>query len=129
MFAGTVDDSFFIDLGAAFDTLNFRAIPGPGSTGVPLVLSDAQDATDDANFLADDVSGYNVNCIAIEVPIRRLTATGSAPTAQDPLRQIGLWGTTSRRAFELRTRRDAGPSTPGASCRCSGWRTRCSTSC
>src|SRR5262245_51965652 len=50
VFAGTVDDSFFIDLGAAFDTLNFRAIPGPGSTGVPLVLSDAQDAIDDQNF-------------------------------------------------------------------------------
>jgi hypothetical protein len=108
VFAGTVDDAFFIDLGAAFDTLNFRVVPGPGSTGVPLVLSDAQDATDDANFLADDVSGYNVNCIAIEVPIRRLTATGSRPSPSDPLRQIGLWGTTSRRAFTIRP--DAAPS-------------------
>jgi hypothetical protein len=102
VFAGTVDDAFFIDLGAAFDTLNFRVIPGPGSTGVPLVLSDAQDASDDANFLADDVSGYNVNCIAIEVPIRKLTAHGNLPTPQDPLRQVGFWGTTSRRAFNIR---------------------------
>jgi hypothetical protein len=104
VFAGTVDDAFFIDLGAAFDTLNFRAIPGPGSTGVPLVLSDAQDATDDANFLADDVSGYNVNCIAIQAPIGLLTKSGAAPaTPSDPLAQVGFWGTTSRRALSVRT--------------------------
>jgi hypothetical protein len=103
VFAGTVDDSFFIDLGAAFDTLNFRVIPGPGSTGVPLVLSDAQDQDDAANFLADDVSGYNVNCIAIQVPFKEVTAKGKAPMASNPLRQVGFWGTTSRAALELRT--------------------------
>src|SRR5262245_57522122 len=39
VFAGTTDDGFWIDLGAAFDSLNFRAtgFPAPG------VLSDAQD--------------------------------------------------------------------------------------
>jgi hypothetical protein len=102
VFAGTVDDSFFIDLGAAFDTLNFRAIPGPGSTGVPLVLSDAQDASDHANFLADDVSGYNVNCIAVQVPVARVLARGHQPAGNDSLRQIGLWGTTSRAALTVR---------------------------
>lgn len=102
VFAGTVDDSFFIDLGAAFDTLNFRVIPGPGSTGIPLVLSDAQDAADDANFLADDVSGYNVNCIAIQVPTGYVTASGEHPSPGDPLRQVGFWGTTSRRAITIR---------------------------
>jgi hypothetical protein len=102
VFAGTVDDSFFIDLGAAFDTLNVRVIPGPGSTGIPLVLSDAQDATDDANFLADDVSGYNVNCIAIQIPTWYVARSGEHPSADDPLRQIGFWGTTSRRSFSIR---------------------------
>lgn len=102
VFAGTVDDAFFIDLGAAFDTLNFRVIPGPGSTGVPLVLSDAQDATDDANFLADDVSGYNVNCIAIQAPLGLLTKSGKPPASNDPLAQVGFWGTTSRRALSVR---------------------------
>ena len=29
VFAGTTDDAFYIDLGAAFDSLNFRVIPGP----------------------------------------------------------------------------------------------------
>ena len=28
VFAGTTDDAFYIDLGAAFDRLNFRVIPG-----------------------------------------------------------------------------------------------------
>src|SRR5262245_51118080 len=102
VFAGTVDDSFFIDLGAAFDTLNFCVVPGPGSTGIPLVLSDAQDATRDQNFLADDVSGYNVNCIAVHVPFAKVLAKGGAATGDNPLRQVGLWGTTSRAPITLR---------------------------
>jgi hypothetical protein len=102
VFAGTVDDVFNIDLGAAFDTLNFRAIPGPGSTGIPLVLSDAQDASDDVNFVADDVAGFNVNCIAVQVPLRHILAKGHNPTGNDALRQIGLWGTTSRAARTIR---------------------------
>ena len=60
-------------LGAAFDSLNFRKIPGPGSTGVAGVLSDQQDRAN-ANFVADEVSGYNVNTIALQVPIALLTA-------------------------------------------------------
>ncbi len=103
VFAGTVDDAFYIDLGAAFDTLNFRAAPGPGATGIPLVLSDAQDAADDVNFVADAVSGFNVNCIAIQLPMETLTAEGQRPGPEDPFRQIGLWGTTSRRAITLRS--------------------------
>ena len=43
VFAGTVDDPFWIDLGAAFDSLNFR--PSAFTTGVPGVLSDAQAPT------------------------------------------------------------------------------------
>src|SRR6266542_5391296 len=46
VFAGTVDDPFFIDLGAAFDTGNFRLLEGgpPNGTGVPGVLSAGEDA-------------------------------------------------------------------------------------
>jgi hypothetical protein len=96
VFAGTVDDAFYIDLGAAFDTLNFRVIPGPGSTGIPLVLSDAQDQNDDVNFVSDDVSGFNVNCVAVQVPFRHVLAKNAQATANDPLRQVGLYGSTSR---------------------------------
>jgi hypothetical protein len=102
VFAGTVDDAFFIDLGAAFDTLNFRVIPGPGSTGVPLVLSDAQDQNDGVNFVSDDVSGYNVNCIALQIPFELILAKGAKATGSNALRQIGFWGTTSRARETIR---------------------------
>lgn len=102
VFAGTTDDAFYIDLGAAFDSLNFRVIPGATSTGVSAVLSEAQDAADDARLVPDDVSGYNVNTIAIQVPIRLLTRDGSLPDAGDTEATIGTWGTTSRRKEELR---------------------------
>ena len=36
------------------------------------VLTAAQDADDGTNFAADDVSGFNVNTIALEVPIALL---------------------------------------------------------
>src|SRR5262249_41410973 len=61
VFAGTVDDPFWIDLGAAFDTLNLRSAVNGG------VLTPAQDAAL-ANVASDTVSGYSVNAIAIEVP-------------------------------------------------------------
>ncbi len=90
VFAGTVDDPFFIDLGAAFDSLNLRVGAGGG------VLSPAQDANDKVNTAPDFVSGYNVNTIAIEVPIAMLTSTGTQVTANSPAATIGIWGTTSR---------------------------------
>ena len=58
-FAGTVDDSFFIDLGAAFDTLNFRVIPGPGSTG-PIQIArgiEVSDETLSVDVIAEVVAG------------------------------------------------------------------------
>ncbi len=94
VFAGTVDDPFYIDLGAAFDSLNFRTnnffTASAGAAGLAMpVLSSSQDANDSVNFQGVDmVSGYNVNCIAIQVPISMLTQTGK------PV--IGTWATTSR---------------------------------
>ncbi|QRN92776.1 DUF4331 domain-containing protein [Archangium violaceum] len=98
VFAGTVEDPFWIDLGAAFDSLNFRAT---GFT-VPGVLSDAQDADDTRNFATDAVSGYNVNAIAIEVPVSLLTSDGKKHAASDPKATIGAWGTTSRQRVFVR---------------------------
>ncbi len=90
VFAGTVDDPFYIDLGAAFDSLNFRLGAGGG------VLSAAQDADDHTNTAPDAVSGFNVNTIAIEVPISMLTRTGTQVAATNPAATIGVFGTTSR---------------------------------
>lgn len=89
VFAGTVDDPFWIDLGAAFDSLNFRPEVGGG------VLTMAQDAAD-GNATADDVAGYNVNAIALEVPITLLTSDGAAHGANEAAAVIGAWATTSR---------------------------------
>lgn len=97
VWAGTADDPFFIDLGAAFDTLNFRRTAGGG------VLTDAQDANDLANGAPDSVSGFNVNTIAIEVPIAMLTKTGAQVAATDPGATIGTWGTTSRAKTTVRS--------------------------
>ena len=96
VFAGTADDPFYIDLGAAFDTLNFRTAAGGG------VLSAAADADDKTNLASDTVSGYNVNTIAIEVPIAMLTKNGNTPAKTDVTAAIGLWGATYRPRVTLR---------------------------
>src|SRR6202162_49956 len=56
VFSGTVDDPFFIDLGATFDTVNLRLLEGgaPGGTGVPGVLSASEDSAN-TNFAPDTV--------------------------------------------------------------------------
>ena len=96
VFAGTVDDPFYIDLGAAFDSLNFRVAAGGG------VLSPAADADDHTNLASDTVSGFNVNTIAIEVPIAMLTSTGTQVAANNPAATIGAWGATYRPQITVR---------------------------
>jgi hypothetical protein len=97
VFAGTTDDAFWIDLGGAFDTANFRTL----GSGVPGVLTAAEDAAA-VNLAADTVSGYAVNSIAIEVPINLLTRTGRFESADSPDAAIGIWGTTSRPRVTVR---------------------------
>jgi len=104
VFAGTVDDPFYIDLGATFDSLNFR---NGGIGGSPGVLSAAQDANDTTNFASDSVSGFNVNSIAIEVPIAMLVKPGTVltagrPSATDSFSTIGTYGQTSRARVTVR---------------------------
>lgn len=94
VFAGTVDDPFYIDLGAAFDTFNFRT--SAFGTGVPGVLTDAQDGDDTRNFAPDAVAGFNVNTIAVEIPITLLTSDGALHAANNPKALLGTYGTTSR---------------------------------
>lgn len=97
VFAGTVDDPFWIDLGAAFDTANFRTL----GSGVPAVLTDEED-TASQNFASDTVSGYAVNAIAIEVPIQMLTRSGQLEPATSSAATIGAWATTSRQRVNVR---------------------------
>jgi hypothetical protein len=104
VFAGQRAETFYIDLGAVFDTLNLRRNP-------PL-LSVAEDANDAANpFGVNRFSGANISTIAIEVPTARLTRDGQpATTTASPV--LGMYANTSRP--KVRLLRDTGaPSTSG----------------
>jgi hypothetical protein len=100
VWAGTADDPFFIDLGAAFDSLNFRKGIGP-------VLSASIDGDDTHNYAPDAVGGYNVNSIVLEVPITMLTVDGKVYPATDKQAVIGTWGSTAR--HEITVRRSPNP--------------------
>lgn len=86
VFAGQRDETFYIDLGATFDTLNLRRSPP--------VLSPAEDANDGVSpFGVDSFSGFNISTIAIEVP--RSSITGNANAV------IGMYASTSRQKFKV----------------------------
>jgi len=91
VFAGTVADPFFIDLGGFFDSLNMRK-----SATAP-VLSAAIDGDDKNNYAPNALAGFNVNTIAIEVPITMLTSDGATHAVGEAAAVIGTYGTTSRR--------------------------------
>ncbi|MBC7840571.1 MAG: DUF4331 domain-containing protein [Nitrospiraceae bacterium] len=82
VFAGQRDETFYIDLGGTFDTLNLHVSP---------ILSPADDA-DDALLLGaarDTFSGFNVNTIALEIPINDLMGPNGN-------KLIGAYASTSR---------------------------------
>ncbi|MEO8565095.1 MAG: DUF4331 domain-containing protein [Betaproteobacteria bacterium] len=90
VFAGQRDETFYIDLGAVFDTLNLRRTP-------PL-LSAAEDANDFVNpFGNDTLSGFNISTIAIELPISTVTSNSGAV--------IGAYASTARQ--KVRVQRSA----------------------
>jgi hypothetical protein len=97
VFAGQRAETFYIDLGAVFDTLNLRrflpALTGPG-----------EDADNVNPFGVNRFSGANVSTIAIEVPITRITSDRKqAAAASNPV--IGIYAETDRHA--LRDRDDS----------------------
>ena len=95
VFAGTVDDPFYIDLGAAFDSLNFRM-------GVGGILNPTEDADDTHNYAPDAVAGFNVNSIVLEVPITMLTVDGKLHGAGEKQAVIGTYGETDRQRITIR---------------------------
>lgn len=94
VFAGTIADPFFIDLGGVFDSLNLRASVAP-------VLSAAVDGDDHTNYAPNALAGFNVNTIALEVPINMLTSDGEVHGAGDSLGVIGTYATTSRQKMTV----------------------------
>jgi len=76
VFVGPRDDPFYVDLGAIFDLLQIRRVPGNKGKGV------------------DDVAGFNVLTIALQVPMTRLTKDGAAPNADNGV--IGIYDSAER---------------------------------
>ena len=84
VFAGQRDDPFFVDLGSTFDLLSIR--PGaPGNKGGG----------------RDDLAGFNVLSIAIQVPIVQLTNDAKTPTADGQFAVIGAWTTAYRQTTKV----------------------------
>jgi hypothetical protein len=78
VFVGPRDDPFYVDLGAIFDLLTIRRVPGNKGKGV------------------DDVAGFNVMTIALQIPKTRLTRDGLAPNEGNSV--IGIYDSVERPA-------------------------------
>lgn len=84
VFAGQSDDPFFVDLGGLFDLLTIRKLPGNAGGGV------------------DSLKGYNVQSIAIQVPITELSKDGKLPTiVTSENAVVGVWTTSSRQSMNV----------------------------
>ena len=81
VFVGPRDDPFYVDLGAIFDLLQIRRLPGNKGKGV------------------DDVAGFNVLTIALQIPMTRLTKDGAVPNADNGV--IGIYDSAER--FSMRS--------------------------
>jgi len=93
VFAGPRDDSFFIDF-SVFDLLTLRPIQQLSL--IPPMASSAPGV--------DGLRGYNVQSIAIQVPISSVTADGSTPTGPTSGNAIiGVWATASRSRLTIRS--------------------------
>ena len=84
VFAGPVDDPFFVDLGTAFDAINFRNGTGNAGGG------------------KDDLAGYNVHTIALQLPESDVTRDGKAVAdASGANAVVGVWSSTERESLKV----------------------------
>jgi hypothetical protein len=84
VFVGQRDDPFFVDLGATFDSVHLRK--GTGNVGGG----------------KDDLAGYNVHSIVLQVPKSKVTRNGrsvSGPKAANAV--VGVWASTYRPALQV----------------------------
>lgn len=84
VFAGPVEDPFFVDLGTTFDAINIRKGTGNAGGG------------------KDDLAGYNVHTIALQVPKSQVTRDRRPVTGADAGNAIvGVWSSTNRPRFQV----------------------------
>src|SRR3954453_12825584 len=85
VFAGQVDDPFFVDLGTTFDAINIRKGTGAQGGG------------------RDDVAGYNVHSIVLQVPEAQVTRDGKqVADAKAADAVVGVWSSTERPRGDVR---------------------------
>jgi hypothetical protein len=84
VFAGQREDPFFVDLGAVFDAANLRQATGNEGAG------------------KDDLSGFNVHSVVLQVPEGQVTKNGK-PVSSEKAKNavVGVWSTTERRKLEV----------------------------
>jgi uncharacterized protein DUF4331 len=86
VFAGQADDPFYVDLGTAFDAINIRNGTGNAGGG------------------RDDLAGYNVHSIVLQVPKDAVTRDAKTPPnakADDAV--VGVWASTDRHGVEVQS--------------------------
>jgi hypothetical protein len=91
VFVGQRDDPFFVDLGTTFDSINFRKDTGAEGGG------------------KDDLAGYSVHSIVLQVPESGVTKDGqsvSAQSASDAV--VGVWASTERKQLQVNDVNDQG---------------------
>ena len=90
VFAGQRDDPFFVDLGATFDSIN---IDKPGRPGIGLGGNGGG---------KDDLAGYGVHSIVLQVPERDVTKDGEQVNSpNDKNAVVGVWASTDRRRVQV----------------------------
>jgi hypothetical protein len=90
VFAGQRDDPFFVDLGATFDAIN---IDQPGRQGK----------------VVDDLAGYGVHSIVLQVPEANVTNNGEQVNSQnDSNAVVGVWASTDRKRVQVSGSNDDG---------------------
>jgi Domain of unknown function (DUF4331) len=79
VFAGQADDPFFVDLGTTFDAINIRN--GTGNAGLG----------------KDDLAGYNVHTVVLQIPEAHVTRDGRPVTGTKAANAVvGVWASTER---------------------------------
>jgi len=91
VFAGQRADPFWVDLGSIFDLGDLR--PFQNLHLIPMAAGNG----------VNELQGFNVHSIAIQVPIAQLTTSGAKPSGvTDSAATVGVWATASRQQSTVR---------------------------
>jgi hypothetical protein len=94
VFVGQADDPFFVDLGTTFDAINIRNGTGNAGGG------------------KDDLAGYNVHSVVLQVPETEVTRDHKAVAdAKAANAVVGVWASTNRERVAVSAAPGFGPST------------------